>query len=262
MSELKPVNNSTLARHWNVSAPYVSKLKRPVAEGGKAMPDFLTVADADVWRAVHAPPKSPQSFAQNSTEGGKKNGGVSGTTTRSDKTNATHTRAKLIDITQFIKRGEGVDFDTLMIRQAEHVPQIAFGLYELACQGGNSAEISAANKNWHESAKASAAVRSSFLELQEKTRALLPLDEVMDIVSTELQPVRQAMQKIGERFAAAANPDNPALAKQVIDAAIDKIFAQLDRTSARLEKELAAPVLSADLPPAPAPADTSEEAAS
>ncbi len=251
MSEPNTVKNSTLARHWNVSQAYVSKLRRPTERGGKAMPAFSTLAEADNWRAVNAPPNSPQSFSQNSTERGKKNGGAFGTTTERRKNNATNGHGKIVDITQFLLRGAGEDFDALMIRQAEEKPQIASGLCDLACAGGNSAEISAALKNWHEAAKASAAVRGSFLDLQEKTRALLPLDEVMDIAGTELQAVRQAMDKLGERYAAAANPENPTLAKQVIDGAVDKIYAQLDRVRARLQKELA---------PAAAPAEPDQSA--
>lgn len=251
MSEPKPLTNAALASHWGTSRPYVSKLKRAIADGGKAMPEFFSTEEADTWRAVNAPAKPTQSFAQNSTESGKNIGGASGTTTRRGKNNE-RARAPIIDVTEIIRRGAGKDFDSLMIQQAEHVPQIAYGLYELACGRGNSAEISFANKNWHEAAKAAAAVRASFLELQEKTRALITLDEVMDIVGTEMQPARAAFRKLGERHASAANPENPELAHRVIDAAVDKVFAQLDATLARLQKELAAPAVASDpglLPP-------------
>lgn len=260
MSELKPVKKAELARHWHVSPPYVTKISRPIAEGGKAMPEFVTLAEADNWRAVHAPPKNPrpsgQGLGENLTVASKKNVGSPVTTTARTPpqggtvTTTPTTAPRNVDVESFIRRD--TDFDSLMIEQAEHVPQMAYGLFRLACSGANSAEISAAAKNWHEAAKASASVRGGFLELQEKNRALLPLDEVMDILGIELQAVRVAFLKAGERIASAANPADPALAQRIIDAYIEKILAQLDFVEARTAKELAPPAsVASPAPPAP-----------
>lgn len=277
-SEQKPVKKSAIAAHWGVSAPYVTKLGKSPEAGGKGMPEFFSLEDADAWRALNAPRKSPQPLAQKSAEAGKKNAGFSVTTSTRNKggrgtgtdepTAGTDEEGRpAIDVASFVRRG--VDFESLMIEQAEQVPQIAFGLYQLACTRGYVSEISGANRNWHESAKASAQVRAAFLDLQERTRALIQLDTVMDIVGTELAAVRNSMLRLGERLGPSANPANPSLACDVINAGVDRIFAQLQLTYDRARAELAiplpapapdlpldpdpAPASPADLPPDPAP---------
>ena len=93
----------------------------------------------------------------------------------------------------------------------------------------------------HEASDAAAYVRERFLGLQEKSRTLLPLDEVMDVVGTELQAVRQALSKLGELCANDANPADPAVARRVIDAAVDNICARFGLLLNRAQRELAAP---------------------
>jgi hypothetical protein len=225
MSEEKPIRNADLARHWRCSPAYITKLKHLPSEGGKGMPDFTSLEAADSWRAVNAPPKpgnDPSLFG--GKQSGEKNSDFSLTTT--GKKNPIEISGKIIDIAQFIRNGR--NFESLMIEDAEKVPQIAFGLFQLASKEGNSAEISAASKNWHECSKAAAAVRNEFLDLQERTGTLISLDEVMDVIGMELQAVRGALLKLGERLANQANPQDPAQARRVIDFGIDGIFRQLD----------------------------------
>ena len=241
MSEPKPLTGAELARHWGVSKALVSRFK---AE--KRMPPFTSREEADAWRAVNAPPRAKAGRPEADAVSPNGEGGV-GKIADSFPTTGSGTEAKgageegaeVIDVRTFIQRDR--DFDVLMIEQAEDVPQIAYGLYVRACQKGNPSEISAANKNWHESAKAAKAVRDDFLELQERTRALIPVDLVMDIVGTELQAVRSAFLKLGERTANAANPADPACAKAAIDAAVDEIFRKLDAALERTAKELPGP---------------------
>lgn len=264
MSEQKPVKNAALARHWCCSAAYITKLKKATEEGGKAMPDFFALDDADAWRAVNAPPKktdqtgapSGADSTKNPVDGGKKIAFRAVTTTngtiepeaaaaaheRSPANNAPTRRPpsdEKINVDQFIVRN--ADFDALMIKHAEEVPQIAFGLLKLKATWGEAGAISAATKNWHEAAGAAASVREKFLDLQERTRALIQLDQVMDIVGTELQALRTTLLKLGERTAAKANPQDPNVARMAIDAAVDQVFRQLEVAGERVAKELAAP---------------------
>ena len=242
MSEQIPIRKAELARHWGVRPSYVSNLIKR-----KALPEFTSFEEADAWRAVNAPPKAAHAAGSalptvpdsaNSDDTLEKNAAINKTTTSSGKENG-RPQGELIDVTAFIRRD--VDFDALMIESAEGVPQVAHGLYLRACAGGSPNEIAAALKNWNDAMKAAAAARLAFLETQEKTRALLPLDVVMDIVGTELQALRANLLKLGERIAARANPDNPALARGVIDAAVDEsVFRQCDAVESRASRELAA----------------------
>jgi FMN phosphatase YigB (HAD superfamily) len=150
---------------------------------------------------------------------------------------------RALDVAALIRR-EG-DFDAQAVREAEEVALLAGALYRMACAEGVHADIALAIKNWNDAAKASATVRERFLEIQEKTRALLSLDIVMDIVGTELQAVRSLLLRLGERIAAKANPADPASARKAVDAGVDDIFHAITVAAERIEKEIAAPLVSA-----------------
>lgn len=131
----------------------------------------------------------------------------------------------------------GGDFEAIMLGQAEEVPQIAYGLYIMACQSGNAVQIANATSNWSDAARHSAEVRKRYLEVQEKTRALIPLDLVMDIVGTELQSLRALLDAFGERYGAKANPADPTAGRVAIDEGIDEIFRQMDAAPVRVRGE-------------------------
>ncbi len=225
-------------------------------------PAFTSYEQADAWRAENAPPrKTHKASLKNSAEDGEKNARSSDTTRDSkakqpgaehaghgdddeaaDDAPAAELRERAargfvyIDVEKFIRKD--CDFDSLMIEQAERVPQIAFGLLELKQKTGAAGAIAAATENWSQAVKQAASVRAQFLDLQERTRALIQLDQVMDIVGTELQALRTALLKLGERTAARANPENPAVAQAAIDAAVDDVFRQTQVLLARTKKEL------------------------
>ncbi len=243
-TEPKPIRDADLARHWGVSRSYVCGLRRH-----KAMPDFVALATADEWRAVHAPPKPANSgrraplFAGEHDDAAKnpvgsprkKNRGFTDTNTSPE----TEEPPEKIDIDAFISTG-GVDFDGLVIQQAEQATQIAYGLLKRASGRGDPNAISAATRNWQESARASAEVRERYLKIQERNGELISLDRVMDVVGTQLNAVRSALDRLGERIAAAANPADPAVAKAAIDAAVDTLFRQLETAAARTRTEVEA----------------------
>ena len=250
------VKDADLARHWGCSAPYISKLKKPVAQGGKAMPDFADLGAADAWRAIHAPPRGRRYAGENRGENQPQPPPGSESTAESDGSGAATrlppnnpprgpTRSlpakKIVDVRKFIKRTG--DFEGLMLRQAESVPQIAYGLLELAAQGGDVVDLAAQLKNWAEAGKEAGRVRKAFLEAQEKSRALLPLDEVEDVVGTGLQEVRNAMLKHDERVATALvgkfSGEQLAIIRQAIAEDIDGIFRRLGALGERAKHELA-----------------------
>ena len=213
------------------------------------MPEFYTLAEADAWRAVHAPARG-QSFAdeqsspKNQTVPSENRAGLPHTTTKNTEQGATTPDANAhledpIDIESFVR--DDVDFDLLMIQQSQRVPQIAYGLLGRAAKTGQPGWISAATKNWQESARAAADVRTRFQSLQKEARILITLDEVMDVVGTELQAVRTAFEKFGERCAMEANPSDPALAREAIDKAVDHVFTRLGLTIERTRRELSLP---------------------
>lgn len=252
----QPIKRAEIARHWGVSPAYVTMtLKR---HSGGAL-QFSSLEEADRWRSIHAPPKpSSESRRAFAGEQSPSHAPVNPAKNRVDSSttpNVAHAQVHAhgphattpppapaymphapLDVQSFVAAGG--DFDSVMLRQAEEVPQIAYGLYRLACGRGDSVEIANATRNWNDAAKASAGVREKYLELQEKTRALIPLDLVMDVVGTELQPIRVLMLKGGERYGARANPGDPSLGKTIFDEFIDGVFRALDLATTRTEREL------------------------
>jgi len=142
-----------------------------------------------------------------------------------------------IDITKFIDGG--ADFVGLMIRQAKEVPQVAYGLLMLKAAAGEPGAIAAASKNWHEAAGHAADVLERFVAVQKEAGELLSLDEVADVVVTELEEIRKGLKKLGGRAAADANPADPERAQRAIDAAVDELVAAFNNVAERARLELA-----------------------
>jgi hypothetical protein len=252
MSEPFWIKPSDLAHHWGCSAANVSNLVKR-----HGMPRFTSLAEADAWRAVHAPArKRPESSPKNGVEGGEKTRGVLPPTTGTTANRNTATSAgpafggkqsaadgagapERIDVAQFIDRN--ADFDALMIEHAEQAPQIAFGLLKRKMADGEPGAISAATKNWHEAAKAAADVREKFVALQRETRALIHIDDVESVVGQDLQEIRTQLVRLGVKIGPTANPANPELATRVIDAAVDRITARFAGVRERVRAELAPP---------------------
>lgn len=245
MSEAKPLKRAELARHWKVSGAYVTKLGRPIGEGGKAMPEFFSLASADEWRAMNAPGRPALETARLSTtttpEPTQKPRAVSApqpADVPAAAPAAPTVPERIIDVTEFVNHQ--ADFTNLMIAQAKVVPQVAHGLWLDACKRFKHAEIDRTLSTWTDAAKASGEILSRFLELQERAGTLVPIDVVMDIVGTELQQVRNRLVKFGERIGPRANPDNPILAVNVINAEVDDIFRAIEHAANISPAELVA----------------------
>lgn len=224
------------------------------------MPGFASLAAADDWRAIHAPPRgrrligknrvetttTPSAGSQGAAPEGEGHGeessppnsiGERDTGGGSDRGR----EAEVINIRRFIRRTD--DFDGLALNQAQGVLQVAHGLYLRACEGGNAVEISAALKNWTDAAKACGSARETFLATREKSRALISLDEVEDVVGTELQELRNALLKHGDRVAAALAQLGPAVGAQVkaaVDGDIDGVFKKLAALPVSTRRQLVA----------------------
>lgn len=231
MTKGKTISGADLARHWEVSPGRVSQLK-----SSKDMPAFETLEAADAWRSVHAPSRRSKCLPPNGEDQSPEKIANKDTPPEPNQNKGAVHESALIDVSGFIDLER--DFEIVMIESAEHAPQIAYGLYRRACESGNPVAISAANRNWHESAKASRAVRSDFLDLQEKTNSLISLDMVMDVVGTELQGFRSVLLKSGERWAIEANPKDPAKAQSAINRMVDDLLARLEVAATRVIKEL------------------------
>lgn len=278
MSEAKPIKHADLAHHWGCSAPNVSNLVKR-----KGMPEFTSLAAADAWRAVNAPArKARQTSRKTGTEVGGKNARVTDTTTRtttgaaggdegdsfalsedaSRDPSAAETRARAaaalaagnapqrINVEEFINRER--DFTELMLEQAKEAPQIVYGLLKRTMAAGEPGAIAAASRNWHEAAGHAADVLERFIKIQQASGALLSIDDVADVLLSELQEVRKNFKRLGQRYAAIANPADPALAQRAFDAAVDAALAPGDAALERVRLELAVPVDAAPAQPAAA----------
>jgi hypothetical protein len=246
MNDPKPISRADLARHWKVSPPYVSKLGRSIAEGGKAMPEFFSIAEADSWRTRNCPPRPEFEAHRNSTNNPPPSAGKIAQSKTPQQPSGRESPPetppsppeRTIDVMPFVDHG--ADFTSLMIRQAKEVPQIAHGLWKDACRRQSHSEIDRTLSTWTDAAKAAAGILNDYLELQEKSKALIPIDVVMDIVGTELQAIRTRMLKFGEQVGPKANPDNPILAVTVINTAIDDLFKSFEHAENISAAELVA----------------------
>ena len=223
-----------LAEHWGVSQAYISKLRRSFAAGGKGMPDFETLEDADKWRSMNAPPSRRRGGSPSKAMAAQAAGGGSGSQSHRPPPEP----PPPIDISGFVNSEE--EFDVLMIRHAEEVPQIAFGLYQMAAKSGDAGSIPQRVRDWGEAAKQAAAVRGRFLDIKQRTGELLPLDTCMNIVGITLGGIRTGLSKLGARAAREANPDDPARAQAAIDKAVDRIFSMVLPGEDRIRHELLA----------------------
>jgi len=187
-----------LKEHWQVSAPYLSKLRNT-----KGMPEFKSLADADRWREEHAPANARRQDAALRSK-------------YHSSPAPSSSEINLDDTEEF----DG-DFDALVVMQSQQVTTAAFKLYMDSVRNGNDGQVSVRIKNWGEAAKQSSIVREKFLTLQEQAAILLPIDIVMDVVGNQLQSVVSRLDSMGTRIAKKANPDNPELALQVINEATD-----------------------------------------
>lgn len=242
------------------------------------MPVFTSLAEADAWRAVHAPArKSTESSEKKGVEVAEKNAPVSGTTTESTaKTTGTGSSGKddgdnfklsddpsrdpsaakaraeaaralefnrnapppeRVNVDEFVDKQ--ADFDALMIKQAEELPQIAFGLLKRKTAAGEPGAISAATKNWHEASKAAADVRERFIATQRETRALISIDDVEGVVAPELQEIRKRLKYLGARLAPVIAPEDAERVQKIIDAGVDKALAPGELLVERVKAELA-----------------------
>lgn len=232
MSAIRPVE---LARHWGTGRGYISNLRKTAG-----MPEFETFEAADAWRAEHAPARARRTSSRSATSIETERGGGENASL-SHHNNARVERAPVepVDVATFIAAA-GTDFDALMIRQAEATVQVAHGLYLTACSRQDPVAIAQALRNWNEAAEVVAKRRTEFLGLQEKARSLLPIDKAKDIVGRQLQALRLALLRAGDRCAADANPADPALAKRAIDAEVDRILARARDAESTIAGELAA----------------------
>lgn len=232
------VSSAELASHWGVGRSYLSALRK-----ARSMPEFASLEAADTWRNLHAPPKRREKTTtttnpKESGEGGAEpaQGGARAAETES----AARVRppAEVIDVRQFLRAGE--DFDGLMIQQALEVAQVAHGLYLQACQSGEPTRVALALKNWTDAAERAAAARTRFLDLQERSKTVVSIDTVLNIVGQQLEGLRALLLRFGSRVAADANPADPSLAQRIVDAEVDRVFARIASADAVVREETVA----------------------
>lgn len=249
-SRTKPLSLSEIARDWGVAKQAVHQAFR---KHGVKAEDFPDLDAARSWRAAHvrqAPGRARAGKAASAPESPEQGAlpPPAAVGERSVSVPAVpQRRVTLVD-------ADG-DLDRLVVLQAEAVLQRAFDLFMGATDRGDSTRLAGELRTWADATKAAGAARSSWLENAQAARKLLTVDEVLSVVLPLIQGIRSALVKLGDRVSVAANPANPVLAKQVIDAAVDRIFAQVERVPRSLISDLR-PADQPSLLPAGTPADT------
>lgn len=183
-------------------------------------------AAADAWRAVHAPPRvhriqTPVASAPADSSDGGREEGEAGSGGR-------------IDVERFDVKVD--DFDGWAVKSAERMHKIAVGLYEEACARGDSVAIANATRNLADVARRSKQIREDFAKLRERARETINIDRAADLVSLAMNLFIRRATGMGQRLGILANPQDPALAQRVIDAELDRLFAQVDDVLGSLEE--------------------------
>jgi hypothetical protein len=205
------------------------------------MPEFETLEAADAWRTENAPPRGRRIASPTATSTAM--GNAAAEMTFENNHNPGRTRRapeEMIDTAAFLVRETDTDFDALMVRRAEDAALVADGLYRRACALGDPVRISGALKNLNEATRHAADMRERFMGLQQSAKLLAPVDKILDVIGTQLKEVQLLLTGMGARCGPDANPADPALAQRVIDAEIDRVFAQLASAEAVIREEAAA----------------------
>ncbi|MEM0966112.1 MAG: hypothetical protein AAGJ81_08200 [Verrucomicrobiota bacterium] len=196
------IQGKELAKHWGVSPAMVSKLKSK-----KNMPAFSSLDQADEWARKHHPAIL--------------NGSVGVTAP-----------GVIINFEEIKAGAEGKEFEDVILGHAEEIPLIAHRLYQQAAEQGSVHRLTQSLDLWNKSAKVAGEQRLQWLAIQEKSGMLLDLDRVLDVVGNVFQPHRSELLTLPSAIAVEANPENPGLAKAVIEKAIQAI---LEKTTDRLK---------------------------
>jgi len=67
------------------------------------------------------------------------------------------------------------------------------------------------------------------LEVQTKARDLVPIDEVKNLMAGILDPLRRSLDRLPVTLAYKCNPGEPAVARQVLQRAVDRLLATMRR---------------------------------
>jgi hypothetical protein len=218
------LSRPAIARAWGTSPQYVSKIRGQCLRSGDPMPEFRTPKEAADWYATRR---------QRSVTGDQ-GGGYSGSSAPAGGDSS----LEIPTLDEMMSQLQTGSFDEMMVEHAERVPVAAYNLYLQAVRAGNDAQVSQRIKNWGEATKQAAAVREKFVELQEKTGQLLPMDIMLDVVGEVLQAIVYALDTMGAVYAAKANPENPERAKSVLNAAADAIKKRILESEDRVRDEV------------------------
>lgn len=117
-----------------------------------------------------------------------------------------------------------VGFDEVMMQREALLLDRARVALEGASVSGNAGEFNFALMSYAKLQDVFAKTRERWLETKRKRGEVLTCDEAMAVIGPHEAEVRRALAKFGDRYAAKANPANPALAKRVMDEGIDAAF--------------------------------------
>lgn len=211
------IATSDLATHWGLDPSAVSQLRRR-----RQMPEFATLADADAWRAVNVKARSRRRTSSlDKIAPGNHNPDV-----------------KLGAVTTTMPEAQDGDFASWLCAAAEHAAKLAAGRLSVAMSGRNDVEAAGALRIFAEAAGRCRKIREDALRLGENERSLIQVDLAMDVVGIQLQELRNHLTGLGQLLGSDANPGNPILAQQVIDAEVDRIFGRITAVQGAVAADL------------------------
>lgn len=211
----QPITKAQLARLWGVSKPYLTKLAK------KGLPPFYTELEALEWRDKHIQkghkflpeqPKTPLIEEPEKPEPKPR---------ENPQEQPLEEERQLTDV-----------------EQADKAVQMAYRLFEEACESRDDRLIQSRTKIWGEVQKQANVVKTEALERKMREGRALDIDIALNLVMNEMQEVRRRLTGLGADNANACNPDNPDLARLVINEAVDAIFESMESSVERLGIEM------------------------
>lgn len=225
------IQTAVLASHWGTSAAYVRQLR--TRKDAPALPDFEDLGEthtarfrqADEWRRIYAPPRKRRAKPPppSSSDAADKVAVPWGGGGADPSTRASLEQAAAADVG---------DFDVWMIDSAERIVKEQLALYSSAVRTADLGKIASALDNWQEAARRCAEIRERFQKIREKAAGIISIDRARDIAGREMGRLQELLDTLPERWGPRANPEAPAAAVAVLEAAIAELYTQLANVTA------------------------------
>lgn len=202
------VKQSELAKAWGLTRARVCQMVK------KGMP-LTSLAEAESWRIAH--------------HGGASVPGSAGGQVKSDSVSNGGGDLVLLEKPENVNPSDlsREDFHGTLARLIKN-EMIAWSMLATAVRQKNETEIQVRQRQYRDAVDLRVRQEKNVDEILLQRRDLISLAEAKELFGRHLQAVRLSLKNLPSRLAAKCNPSDPALAKQILNEAIEKLFKQLN----------------------------------